>query len=102
AVFLEATTSAPHYKMYAFSDGTLQKPAMLRTPAGGVACHVELYELSAQAFARFIAAIPAPLGLGKIELADGRRVSGFIGEADIPAYAHDISHLADWRKYTRA
>lgn len=101
AVFIEATTSAPKYKMYAFTAGALSKPALLRTPEGGVACYVELYELSAKAFALLTAAISAPLAIGKIELADGRRVSGFIGEADVAGYGRDISHFADWRQYLK-
>ena len=82
--------------MYELEEGGAP-PALLRTGRGGVSCYVELYELEADSFAEFVAGIRPPLGLGTLELADGRRVPGFIGEAVIAEYAPDISEVADWR-----
>ena len=61
---------------------------------------MELYELSAESFARFVSRIPFPLGLGKLELEDGRIVPGFIGEAVAAGQGRDISDLADWKRYS--
>jgi allophanate hydrolase len=47
----------------------------------------------------FLALIPAPLGLGSIELADGRRVHGFLCEAHAVADAPDVSRFGGWRDY---
>ncbi len=78
---LEATTTAPDYKLYAL-DTTPPKPGMLRVDAGaGHPIKLELWALSAAAFGKFVAAIPPPLGIGTIRLADGRGVKGFCGRA---------------------
>ncbi len=61
-----------------------------------------IYDLTAEAFARFVARIPPPLGLGTLELKDGRRVSGFIGEAAVAECGRDISEFADWRAWVAA
>ncbi len=101
ADFLGATETAPEYKMYAFKDGNIQKPAMI---TGTSSFYVELYALSPEEFGKFVAAIPAPLGIGKIKLSDGRVVPGFIGDGTISVMAFggaavDISEYGDWRKY---
>ena len=50
----------------------------------------------------FLTGIPAPLGLGKVQLADGRWESGFICEAHGLEDAVDISHLGGWRAYLQS
>lgn len=105
AEFLESARTAQEYRMFAISDGKIQKPAIL---AGGKNdFYVELYAMNAADFGKFVAQIPAPLGIGKIKLSDGRFVSGFIGDSSIPENAEkfsvqDISGLGDWRKYIRS
>lgn len=105
AEFLESARTAPEYRMFAISDGKIQKPAIL---AGGKNdFYVELYAMNAADFGKFVAQIPAPLGIGKIKLSDGRFVSGFIGDSSILESAEkfsvqDISGLGDWRKYIRS
>ena len=47
----------------------------------------------------FLALIPPPLGLGSVELADGRWVKGFICEPAGLQGADDISHFGGWRAY---
>ena len=75
---IEATATAPDYKLYAL-DTTPPKPGMLRVDAGaGHSIKLELWALSAAAFGKFVAAIPPPLGIGTIRLADGRGVKGFM------------------------
>ena len=99
ARFLGSAETAPRYRMYALEKGPIPKPALLRTENGGTSFYVELYELSENNFARFAASIPPPLGLGSLELRDGSRVPGFIGETVAAEYGRDISSFADWRAY---
>ncbi len=88
---LEAATTAPDYKLYAL-DTTPPKPGMLRVDAGaGAAIKLELWALSAAAFGKFVAAIPPPLSIGTIRLADGRGVKGFMVEPMAIEGARDIS-----------
>ena len=60
---------------------------------------VEVWALPPAAFGAFVAAIPAPLGVGKITLQDGAQVSGFLCEAYALADAPEITHLGGWRAY---
>jgi allophanate hydrolase len=97
---LEATATAADYKLYAL-DTTPAKPGMLRVASGtGSSIEVEIWALSAAAFGKFVAAIPPPLSIGTVRLADGRDVKGFIVEpADISG-ARDISSFGGWRAFT--
>src|ERR1700716_1455419 len=96
---VEAATTAPDYKLYAL-DTTPPKPGMLRVAAGtGSSIELEVWALSAAAFGKFVAAIPPPLSIGTVRLADGRGVKGFIVEpADIDG-ARDISSFGGWRAF---
>jgi allophanate hydrolase len=44
-------------------------------------------------------AVPPPLSIGTIALADGREVKGFLVEADAVADARDISSFGSWRAF---
>ena len=70
---------------------------MLRVTAGGVAIAVEVGELPSAELGSFLTGIPAPLGLGKVQLADGSWETGFICESYGLAGAVDISHVGGWR-----
>src|SRR5207245_317823 len=71
---LEEAMTAPDYKLHAL-DTTPPKPGMLRVDAGtGTPIKLELWALSAAAFGKFVAAIPPPLSIGTIRLADGRGI----------------------------
>ena len=99
ARLLEATTTAPDYKLYAL-DTVPPKPGMLRVDAGeGHSIKLELWALSAAAFGKFVAAIPPPLGIGTIRLADGRGVKGFVVEPVAIDGARDISAYGGWRAF---
>jgi allophanate hydrolase len=96
---LEATSTAPDYKLYALST-TPPKPGMLRVEAGtGSSIALEIWALPAAAFGEFVAAIPPPLSIGTIRLADGRGVKGFIVEPAAIDGARDISAFGGWRAF---
>ena len=65
----------------------------------GVAIELEVWELDVAAFGSFVAAIPAPLGIGRVELADGTDVAGFVCEPIAIDGAPDISEHGGWRAY---
>jgi allophanate hydrolase len=96
---LEATSTAPDYKLYALAT-TPPKPGMLRVAAGtGSSIELEIWALPAAAFGEFVAAIPPPLSIGTIRLADGRGVKGFIVEPTAVDGARDISAFGGWRAF---
>jgi allophanate hydrolase len=96
---LEATATAPDYKLYALGT-TPPKPGMLRVePGTGSSIQLEIWALPAAAFGEFVAAIPPPLSIGTIRLADGRDVKGFIVEPAGLDGARDITGYRGWRAY---
>ncbi|BCX66637.1 allophanate hydrolase [Pseudomonas izuensis] len=98
---VETTFSSPDYHLYALAGGPPFRPGMVRVRDGGVAIAVEVWELPSSELGSFLTGIPAPLGLGKVQLADGRWESGFICEANGLEGAVDISHLGGWRAYLK-
>ncbi|HWH84944.1 MAG TPA: allophanate hydrolase [Burkholderiaceae bacterium] len=97
----EATRTAPRYRLFALPGTTPPKPGLMRTSEGGAAIEVEVWELPLDAVGSFLALIPAPLGLGSLELADGRWVHGFLCEAHALEGARDISAFGGWRAFLR-
>jgi len=97
-----ACRTAAQYRLYALPGTVPPKPGLVRVAQGGVAVEVEVWALPPAAFGAFVAAIPAPLGIGKLQLEDGDSVSGFLCEAHALAGAQDISSYGGWREFRRA
>jgi len=98
ARFVGATRTASHYRLFALTDFEPARPGLLRT-RDGVAVEVEIWELPKAAVGGFLAGIAAPLGLGVVELEDGRSCHGFLVEAAATEGAEDISAFGGWRAY---
>jgi allophanate hydrolase len=95
ARLVATTQTAPKYRFYALPDG--KRPGLIRVQEGGAAIACEVWEMPAVNFGSFVAGIPAPLGIGKLELADGSIVNGFICEGIGVAGAQDITDYSGWR-----
>ncbi|MAZ05425.1 MAG: allophanate hydrolase [Halomonas sp.] len=108
AVLLEQTTTSAHYRLYALPNTTPPKPGLKRVAAGqgedkkGEQIIVEVWEMPASAFGSFVDLIPAPLGIGNVELADGRWVNGFICEGYGFDGARDVTEFGGWRAFVTA
>jgi len=98
---VRATHTAPHYRLYALAGGPPQRPGLQRVPAGGAAIAVEVWELPASELGSFLTGIPAPLGLGNVELEDGHWETGFICEGHAIDGAKDITERGGWRNHIR-
>lgn len=92
--------TAADYRLYVL-DGTLPaKPGLLRSPGfAGPGIAVELWSLPADAFGPFVADIPAPLGIGKVQLDDGTEAPGFLCEPGGLVAAREITDFGGWRAY---
>ncbi|MEM7014637.1 MAG: amidase family protein, partial [Verrucomicrobiota bacterium] len=104
ARFLERTQSAKKYRLYALppvGDKIPPRPGMTRVARGGAAIEVEVWALPTERFGDFVAQIPAPLGIGKVELEDGRQLPGFICEPIGIKSAEEITSLGSWRKFVK-
>jgi allophanate hydrolase len=97
---LGPAATASDYKLYALRGTTPPKPGMLRVKTGaGSSIQLELWALSAASFGKFVAAIPPPLSIGTIRLADGSGVKGFLVEPAAIDGARDISAFGGWRAF---
>ena len=79
--------------------GPPHRPGLIRQGEGGAAIEVEVWSLPLDQVGGFLAGIPAPLGLGSVELADGTWAKGFICEGFAAEGASDITHLGGWRAF---
>jgi allophanate hydrolase len=62
-----AVTTAPDYRLFVLPNTSPPKPGLLRAPgSGGEGIKGEVWLLDAADFGRFVARIPAPLGIGKV------------------------------------
>jgi allophanate hydrolase len=104
ATLREATQTAAHYRLFALPNTTPPKPGLQRASAveAGAAIAVEVWDVPVDAVGSFLALIPPPLGLGSLELADGRWVHGFICEAHALTAARDVTAFGGWRAFMQA
>ena len=98
AWLMERARTSANYRLYALAGGVPRRPGLVRDPHAA-AIAVEVWAMPADRVGSFLQLIPAPLGLGKIELADGRWVSGFICEPCGVVGAVDVSSFGGWRAW---
>lgn len=96
AYFVEETRTAPEYRLYRLNTSPA-KPGLVHVFEEGESIALELWSMPISSFGVFTAAIPAPLGIGKIRLQDGRKVPGFICEASAAPQGLDITSMGGWR-----
>ncbi|GAB4589184.1 allophanate hydrolase [Nocardia sp. IFM 10818] len=90
--------TSPRYRLGAL-DTIPAKPAVTRVSDGetGVSVAGERWFLSPAALGRFLAALPAPMQLGAVELEDGSWRTGFSAAGAAAESAKDISEYGGWR-----
>ena len=71
----------------------------MRVGTGGAAIDIEIWPVPRYILGDFVSQIPAPLGIGTIELADGSTVQGFLCESYATVSARDITAFGGWRAY---
>ncbi|MDC0767788.1 allophanate hydrolase [Streptomyces sp. HD] len=94
------TATAPVYRLHALST-TPPKPGLVHVGAGaeGAAIEAEVWRLPAEGLGRLLAELPRPMALGRVELADGSHVPGFLCEPAALTDAEDITSYGGWRAY---
>ena len=103
ATFVREAKTTADYRLFALPNTTPPKPGLLRVAAGeGASIAVEIWALDAAGFGAFVAAIPAPLGIGALAFADGSSAKGFLVEAEAVKGALDVSAHGGWRAYLAA
>lgn len=100
AEFAGETRTSKEYRLYALPNAVPPKPGMiLETDFVGPGIAGEVWNLTPEAFGKFVANIPPPLGVGKVKLADGGFVSGFLCESYALTHAEDITVFGGWRNF---
>jgi allophanate hydrolase len=99
-VFRRAVATTADYRFHALAGGPPKRPGLLRIADGsGRPVQTEVWALPPDGFGRFVAGIPAPLGVGTVRLADGTAPKGFLVEPEGLSGAEDISRFDGWRGY---
>ncbi|MEU3626667.1 allophanate hydrolase [Amycolatopsis coloradensis] len=96
--FVSAGPTAAEYRLYAL-DTVPPKPGLVRAASGGEPIEAEVWDLPLAGFGEFVAGVPAPLAIGKVRLADGSEVSGFVCEPMAVEGAEDITGYGGWVGY---
>lgn len=100
ARLLKRCRTAPHYRLYALADAQPPKPGLLRVASGeGAAIELEVWQMPVTAYGSFVALVPAPLGIGRLDLEDGDAVQGFVCEPYALMGAQDITDFGGWRAF---
>lgn len=99
--FVREDRTAPNYRLYSLDEFTPIRPGMVRcaAPAEGASIALEIWALPSASIGRLLTRIPAPLGLGTLELESGDQVNGFICEAAGSANGTEITDHGGWRAY---
>ncbi|KGO56906.1 Urea carboxylase [Penicillium expansum] len=103
ATLVTATTTAPCYQLFALhTTGPVSKPGLKRVADGGESIEVEVWDMPLDKMGSFLGTVAAPLGIGSVELRDGRWVHGFICESVGLENAKDVTSFGGWRGYTQS
>ncbi|MET7691116.1 allophanate hydrolase [Streptomyces sp. NPDC005483] len=95
------TTTAPVYRLHALRT-TPPKPGLEHVGEGGAEIEVEIWRMPAAGLGRLLSALPRPMTLGSVQLADGTEVPGFLCEPSALMDAKDITSYGGWRSYLNA
>ena len=100
---IEATITAPDYKLFALKGTAPPKPGMLRVAENsGSGIKIEVWALPLKNFGAFVDKVPSPLSIGTVKLADGSAAKGFLVEAEAVRDARDITSFGGWREFMSA
>lgn len=103
ATLVSATITAPFYRLFALrTSGPVSKPGLKRVIHGGESIEVELWKMPLDKMGGFLGTIAAPLGIGSVELQDGRWVNGFICEPVGFENSEDVTSFGGWRGYSQS
>jgi len=102
ARLLSDARTAPAYRLYALDAADPPRPGLVRVAHDGESIELELWQIARGALGELLCEVPAPLAIGRVELADGNEVAGFVCEGHAATDALDISEHGSWRAYLTA
>jgi allophanate hydrolase len=96
--YLGVTATAPVYRLLALAGGDVARGGIWWAGTEGDSVEVELHELPLAAVGALLSLLPAPLAIGRVELADGSSVYGLLC-AHRPDDAVDVTRHGSWPRY---
>ena len=99
AQFVKTARTAAVYRMFALDE---KRPGLVRVGDGGAALDLEIWRIRESEVGSFLAGIPSPLGLGRLELEEGCNVCGFLCEQFATVGKTDITSHGGWRAWLNA
>jgi allophanate hydrolase len=100
ARLLKTTKTLACYRLYALPGTQPPKPGLVRQEEfRGPGIEVEVWAIPENEFGSFVAAVPAPLGIGSATLENGEVVKCFICEPYGLRDAVEITHFGSWRAF---
>jgi allophanate hydrolase len=100
--FWRHARSAPGYRFYRLPGEGVARPALVRDPDGDGRIALEIWCVDRGRFGDFVAGVRPPLAIGPVDLDDGARVPGFVGDASAAEGATEITRFGTWRDYLAA
>jgi len=97
-VLSEQTQTAHAYQLFALAGSTPAKPGLKRHDEGR-SIAVEVWRIPKAKFGDIVNEVPAPLGIGNVELADGRWVKSFICEEYGFEGGTNVTEFGGWKAY---
>jgi allophanate hydrolase len=98
ARFIADAQTAPGYRLYALQTEP-PKPGLVRDRSTEASIGGELWAIPPHGLGTLLAALPAPMALGPVNLIDGRTVVGFLCEPAALEGATEITGYGGWRGY---
>jgi allophanate hydrolase len=94
AVFDRVDRTVPSYRLLRLASHP-PKPGLIRSGSGS-SIELEVWRIPVHRLGEFIRKVPAPLGLGKIQLLSGGEITGFLCEPYVEQSSEDITGYGGW------
>lgn len=100
AEFARRAYTAPVYRLVVLPGPGVPRGGLVAVDEGGAAVEVELHRIPVDALGALVCALPAPLGIGPVELV-GSSVLGIVCVRRPPGTL-DVSAYGSWPAYLRS
>jgi allophanate hydrolase len=99
ARLVRTARTAARYRLFELPGAAPTRPGLVKVRDGGAEIEVEVWALTPGALGALLCEVPAPLALGRVELAHHEEVVGFVCEGYVADTARDITDHGSWRRY---
>ena len=99
--FVAEVETSPDYRMLLLKNNPPIRPGVYRSKSGGVSIRGEEWSFPTDKVGSFLKTIQKPLGLGQVQLDDGRCLHGFLCEAVEEAFSEEITKYRGWKNFLK-